>query len=95
MPRTREIRKKQYHKSVVPLSTREPNAEQGAWIGYQLKLNGITQRDMAEIAGVSQQMVQRVAYGLSTSARVQKAIAKALLYGSWQELTGARQGVAA
>ena len=95
MPRTEELRKKQSHKSVISLSAREPNAEQGAWIGYQLRLKGLTQKDIAVAYGVSQQMVQRVAYGLSTSGRIQRALAKVLHYGSWKDLMEARQGVAA
>jgi hypothetical protein len=67
----------------------------GSWINYQMKLNGVTQKHVAAMAGVSRQMVQRVAYGVSTSAKVQRTIAQSLGYKSWSELVAARQGVAA
>jgi len=65
---------------------RRANLEQGAWITYQLKRLGVSQRALGHSIGVSQQMVQRVAYGVSTSARVQKAIARALGYRTWAEV---------
>lgn len=67
----------------------------GAWINYQMKLAGITQDQIAKTANVTRQMVQRVAYGASTSARVQKAIAMALGYKNWADMEAGRQGVAA
>jgi len=74
---------------------RRVDRAQGAWIGYQLRLRGITQGDIALRVRVSQQMVQRVSYGVSTSARVQKAIAQALGLKTWSELLATREGVAA
>jgi len=71
---------------------RKANRAQGAWIGYQFKLAGITQRQVAEKARVTPQMVQRVVCGAGTSARVQKAIAKALGFSAWNELLAAREG---
>ena len=67
----------------------------GAWVCYRLRLVGISQADVAASVGVTQQMVQRVAYGASTSARVQRAIAGALGYQCWADVVAARQGVAA
>ncbi len=72
-----------------------PDYEQGAWIGYRLKVYGIRQQDIADKVGVSRQMVQQVAYGLRTSHRVQKAIALALGYDSWAELIANSRRVAA
>jgi hypothetical protein len=62
---------------------------QGAWIGYQLKLRGITQMDIGRRAGVTDVMVNRVIYGVRTSARVQKIVAETLGFVSWQELRAA------
>lgn len=74
---------------------RPPQREQGAWIHYQLKLRDMTWRSVASEACVSAEMCSQVAYGLKTSARVQKAIAAALGFKDWRELAAARQGVAA
>lgn len=72
-----------------------PNMEQGAWICYRLKLAGISQKKLADQIGVSQQMVQQVAYGLKTSRRVQKTIAESLGYDTWTELIANSRRVAA
>jgi len=72
-----------------------PNLDQGAWIAYQMKLQGFNLVSMAECVGVSTPMVHMVIYGKKTSGRVQKAIAQALLFDSWSELLASRQGVAA
>jgi hypothetical protein len=74
---------------------RAPNVEQGAWIHYQLKLRDMIWRSVAAQVGVSPEMCRQVAYGLKTSARVQKAIAAALGFKEWRDLAAARQGVAA
>jgi lambda repressor-like predicted transcriptional regulator len=89
-------RTKGIHKSGLPMSAnRPPNREQGAWINYQLKRRGITQRDVGLAAKVSGPMVNRVLYGLKTSARVQRVIAASLGFDNWNELLAARGGVAA
>jgi len=69
------------------VGARRADRELGAWIGYQLRRREISQKDIAIAIGVTQQMVQRVSYGVVTSARVQKAISAALGYKSWTELT--------
>lgn len=79
----------------MPPRRKVPRSIQGAWIGYQLKINGLTDVYIAKKVGVTQQMVQRVKYGLATSARVQKAIAVELGYASWIELLSSRKGEAA
>lgn len=61
MYRNDESRKKPFKTRLVP------NKEQAANIFYYMKMRDVTQRDIAVMAGVSQQMVQRVIYGLSTS----------------------------
>jgi DNA-binding transcriptional regulator LsrR (DeoR family) len=97
MKRIIETRKKVSGRvSLVEVAPRRgPEREQGAWICYQLRLIGLTQGDIAQELGVTRQMVQRVAYGLVTSARVQKGIAIALGYKNWADLSEAREGVAA
>ncbi|OHD22785.1 MAG: hypothetical protein A2Y38_20170 [Spirochaetes bacterium GWB1_59_5] len=65
------------------------NREQAAWIFYQMRLHNMTQRSVAATAGVSDTMVRSVASGIRTSARVQKAIAKALNFASWAALLAA------
>lgn len=79
----------------MPNCGKIPQSHQGAWIGYQMRINGLTDQLIASTTGVSRQMVQRVRYGLKTSARVQKAIANALGYDSWSELAAVCKGVAA
>lgn len=74
---------------------RHADRTQGAWINYQFKLCGVTQEHVATMSGVTRQMVQRVSYGVSTSAHVQRMIALAIGYKSWMDLVAARQGVAA
>jgi hypothetical protein len=74
---------------------RNADREQGAWLAYQMKLRGVTQQKIADDLHVTQQMIQRVAYGVTTSGRVQRALATALGYESWRDLVGSRQGVAA
>jgi transcriptional regulator with XRE-family HTH domain len=71
---------------------RKANRAQGAWIGYQLKLAGVTQASIGERVKVSRVMVNRVIHGAASSARVQKAIAKALGFSTWNELLAAREG---
>lgn len=87
--------KRNFKSRKMPDRTTRPDVEQGAWICYQLRLKGITEVGLAANLGVSQPMIHRVAYGMGTSARVQKGIAKALGYQNWSELRAARQGVAA
>jgi hypothetical protein len=72
-----------------------PEAVQGAWIGYQLRIHGITDADIAAEVGVRRQVVQGVRYGMRTSARVQKALATALGYQTWTELLASVRRVAA
>ena len=87
--------RKPYARFAQPLAERPPDREQGAWICYQLKRCGLTQRDIAGQVGVRPQMVQRVSYGLTTSARAQRALAEALGYDGWNDLLAARKGAAA
>lgn len=89
MNRVGEIDKVAFSTSGMPggeVGPRHSDRSQGAWINYQMKLRGVTQEDIAANLAVSRQMVQRVAYGVKTSARVQKAIAEALGYAAWSEL---------
>ena len=74
------LQKKRNVKTVVP------NMEQGIWLNYLLRTAGYSQKDIADKAGVSRQMVQKVLYGIKTSQRVQKAIAQALGYKTWSEV---------
>lgn len=64
----------------------QPDRIRAAWINYQLRINGYTQTRLAREIGVSQPMVRQVIYGLRTSARVQKAIAKAIGSTTWNEV---------
>uniref|UniRef100_A0A7C3EJW4 XRE family transcriptional regulator n=1 Tax=Gracilinema caldarium TaxID=215591 RepID=A0A7C3EJW4_9SPIR len=72
-----------------------PNMEQGIWLNYLLRTAGYSQKDIAEKAGVSRQMVQKVLYGLKTSRRIQTAIAEALGYKTWAEVLVIGRRVAA
>lgn len=68
-----------------------PNMEQGAWLGYRLKVAGYSQKDIGNKVGVSREMVCQVLYGLKTSYKVQKAVANALGYDTWAELLASRR----
>ena len=59
---------------------------QGAWIGYQMKCQGITHKDIAIKVGVRPVSVTQVIHGLRTSGRIQKAVAQELGYESWNQL---------
>jgi len=72
-----------------------PDAEQGAWISYQMKRRGVKLDTIGQACGVSFQMVHAVVWGRKTSGRVQKQIAISLGYSSWIELLAARREVAA
>lgn len=83
------LQKKRNAKTVVP------NMEQGIWLNYLLRTAGYSQKDIADKAGVSRQMVQKVLYGIRTSRRVQVAIAEALGYKTWAEVLVVGRRVAA
>lgn len=74
---------------------RAPDRKQAAFIRYHMTEQGVTQSDIAELAGVRRQMVQLVVYGLRTSGRVQAAIANALGFESWSDLCAKKRSVAA
>ncbi len=72
-----------------------PDAEQGAYIIYQMKRRRLTQNDIAAPLGVSSEFVHMVIWGKKTSAKVQKQIATSLGYSSWLELLSTMKEVAA
>ncbi len=53
----------------------------------------ISQRDLAAKAGVTFQMINKTIWGTGTSKAVQKDIAKALGFESWEELKNHREVV--
>lgn len=63
--------------------------EVGLWISYQLKRKGKTHADVAAIAGVRQNTVDRVLLGIRTSPAVYPALCTVLGYGSIRELLDA------
>ncbi len=73
-----------------------PDAEQGAYIIYQMKRRHLTQNDIAATLNVSPEFVHMVIWGKKTSARVQKHLASALGYTSWIALQSSveREGAA-
>lgn len=72
-----------------------PDAEQGAFILYQMKRRRVTMSDIAAVCAVSVPSVHTVVWGKRTSARIQKQIATSLGYDTWMELLSARREVAA
>ena len=72
-----------------------PDAEQGAYILYQMKRRRVTMAGIATICDVSVPAVHTVVWGKRTSARIQKQIATSLGYDSWMELLATRREVAA
>jgi transcriptional regulator with XRE-family HTH domain len=57
---------------------REITGTQGCWIKFKMKLNGITQYDIAAQAGCSAPMVSQVLGGYKNSERVKAAIIRIL-----------------
>jgi predicted transcriptional regulator len=72
-----------------------PDAEQGAYIMYRMRLRDLTQNDIAAALGISSEFVHMVIWGKKTSARVQKQIALSLGFSSWIELLSTRKEFAA
>jgi predicted transcriptional regulator len=58
----------------------------GCWLHYQLKLNGLTQEDVAKIAHRSQRMVSHFLVGRKGSLAVQEAVCEVLGYDSFTTL---------
>jgi predicted transcriptional regulator len=60
-----------------------------------MKMLGITEKELALMAGVSATMIRWVIYGTRTSGRVSKIVATALGYSNWNELVVSIKGFAA
>jgi transcriptional regulator with XRE-family HTH domain len=58
--------------------------EEGCWLQYQLKLNGLTQHTVAQESNVTAKMVSHFLRGLKGSKRVEAALCEALGYGSFE-----------
>lgn len=61
----------------------------GKWIGYQMKLRGVTQADVAARAGRKRVTVGNVLSGLISSGAVYNALAETLGYEGFDELLAA------
>jgi hypothetical protein len=72
-----------------------PDAEQGAWIMYQMRRHGLRLNTIAQASGVTVQMVHGIVWGRKTSGKVQKQIANSLGYLSWLDLLASKKEVAA
>lgn len=72
-----------------------PDAEQGAFIIYQMKRRRVTMANIAALCDVSIPSVHTVIWGKRTSARIQKQVATSLGYSSWMELLAMRKETAA
>ena len=62
------------------------NTEQAVYIQALISLRRGSERQIADIAGVSFMSVNHVIWGLRTSARIQLAIADYLGFESWADL---------
>jgi hypothetical protein len=62
------------------------NKQAGCWIQYQLRLNGHTQKTIADEAGCSVDIVSPFLCGRKDSARVRTALRKVLGYESFEDL---------
>lgn len=72
-------------------STRSPclqrlNSDKGKWVGYQLKLRGITHQEVSVRAGCSRQTVTNVLAGRTSSSKVYIVLCDILGYSSLVEL---------
>lgn len=75
--------------SIIPqkqAKIKSRNTEQAVYIQALISLRHGSERQIADIAGVSFTTVNHVIWGLRTSARVQQAIAKYLGFPSWEVL---------
>jgi len=97
MTRNQRIRKTRTDADLEekPKGGPRPNREQGAWITFLSKRQGLTWEQIAQEAQVSGEMVHMVIYGKRVSSRVQKIIARELGYKSWIDLLASREEVAA
>jgi transcriptional regulator with XRE-family HTH domain len=64
--------------------------EVGCWIQYQLRLNGLTQKSVADEAGRSVDIVSHFLCGRKDSVRVRTALCKVLGYESFEKLVAGR-----
>jgi hypothetical protein len=62
------------------------NRRVGCWIHYQLRLNGLTQKSVADEAGRSEDIVSHFLCGRKDSERVRTALCKVLGYESFEKL---------
>ena len=62
------------------------NASQGFHIKCQLKCAGLSNLKIAQSVGCSPQAVSSVLFGKSHSQRIEKAVATALGYRSWNDM---------
>jgi hypothetical protein len=64
----------------------------GCWIQYQLKLSGLGQKDVANEANRSVDIVSHFLCGRKDSARVRTALCKVLGYESFEAVIAASRG---
>ena len=66
--------------------------QKGCYIGYMLKVRGITQEDVARRAGLTQRSVSAFLTGVKNSEKVKRAIAEALGFPSFEAVMAASYG---
>jgi len=65
---------------------------EGCWIKYQLDLNKITYKMVADEAGLSENMVSHFLAGRKNSERLKLALAKTLGFSSFDALIASSRG---
>jgi hypothetical protein len=66
--------------------------KKGCWIKYQLALNNIHNKTVAQKAGLSEGMISQFIKGCKNSEKVKTALADVLGYPSFEELIAASRG---
>jgi hypothetical protein len=64
----------------------------GCWIKYQLNLSNITNKTVAQKAGVSEVMITQFIKGRKNSEKVRRALAETLGYPTFEALIAASRG---
>ncbi|WP_147615103.1 helix-turn-helix domain-containing protein [Treponema pectinovorum] len=62
------------------------NSDKGKWVGYQLRLRGVTQTEIAARAGCSQSQVSNVLAGRTSSSKVYIVLCDILGFSSLSDL---------
>lgn len=78
-------------KSVGARKSFSPESELGHWVAYQLRRRGLSQSQLARQLKCTPIAVTRVIHSHSVSKRIRAAVAAALGYPTWEQLSAAQR----